>query len=244
MGFVANNVMNFMFGSVRRICRLAARLVRGKGKKFQSADYWEARYRDGGTSGSGSYGRLAKWKAQVLNDFVSKHAITRVLELGSGDGNQLSLANYSGYVGFDVSEMAVTQCRKRFADRDWSFNVYSPENVHRLGMSYDPKLVMSLDVIFHLIEDQVFDDYMRSLFSMNPEYVVIYSSNGNFSVQNVHVRNWTFTDWIAQNVPEWILIEKIENPYPWDAANQDETSFADFYIFRKSDLNPSDRPTT
>jgi hypothetical protein len=93
---------------------------------------------------------------------------------------------------------------------------------------------MSLDVIFHLVEDHVFDGYMREMFSQSPEFIVIYSSNGNFLVPNIHIRNWVFTDWIAENAPEWTLIEKIKNPYPWDVANPDETSFADFYVFRKS----------
>jgi hypothetical protein len=37
------------------------------GSGFSSANYWERRYADGGTSGSGSYGRLAEFKATFLN---------------------------------------------------------------------------------------------------------------------------------------------------------------------------------
>lgn len=35
-----------------------------------SAAYWETRYRGGEMSGSGSYGRLAEFKAEILNEFV------------------------------------------------------------------------------------------------------------------------------------------------------------------------------
>ncbi len=48
-----------------------------------------------------------------------------------------------------------------------------------------------------------------------------------------HIRNWTFTDWIAANAPEWQLVRKIENKYPFDATNPGNTSFSDFYIFEK-----------
>ena len=37
---------------------------------FESGDYWDARYRAGDNSGEGSYGKFAKFKAQVLNQFV------------------------------------------------------------------------------------------------------------------------------------------------------------------------------
>jgi hypothetical protein len=36
-----------------------------------SATYWEQRYARGWNSGVGSYGRLAEFKAQVLNNFCS-----------------------------------------------------------------------------------------------------------------------------------------------------------------------------
>lgn len=59
-----------------------------------SGDYWEQRYRQAGNSGAGSYGRLAEFKAEVLNEFVARHSIGSVVEFGSGDGNQLTLAKY------------------------------------------------------------------------------------------------------------------------------------------------------
>jgi hypothetical protein len=59
-----------------------------------SADYWEKRYRKGGSSGSGSYRKLAEFKAGVVNDFVSRNRIQTVIEHGSGDGAQLWLAKY------------------------------------------------------------------------------------------------------------------------------------------------------
>ena len=47
-----------------------------------SVSYWEARYREGGTSGPGSYGRLAEFKAVTLNEFVRSRDIRSVLEPG------------------------------------------------------------------------------------------------------------------------------------------------------------------
>lgn len=74
------------------------------GRRFSSsADYWEERYRSGGSSGAGSHNRLAAYKAEVSNEFVTQNAVGIVLEFGVGDGAQLSLAKYPQYVGVDVS---------------------------------------------------------------------------------------------------------------------------------------------
>ena len=37
-----------------------------------SRNYWENRYHAGGNSGAGSYNLLAKFKAEVINDYVRK----------------------------------------------------------------------------------------------------------------------------------------------------------------------------
>src|ERR1035438_7415845 len=72
-----------------------------------SAEYWERRYSNGGNSGVGSYSVFAELKADVLNRFVSTHHVRTVIEFGCGDGNQLSLAEYPSYLGFDVSNTVI-----------------------------------------------------------------------------------------------------------------------------------------
>ena len=42
---------------------------------FSSKDYWEKRYAEGGNSGYGSYNNLAKFKAEVINNFIIKNKI-------------------------------------------------------------------------------------------------------------------------------------------------------------------------
>ena len=72
-----------------------------------SSVYWERRYRLGGSSGSGSTGHLAAFKAEVLNRFVHDHGIKSVIELGCGDGQQLALAEYPLYLGLDVAKTSI-----------------------------------------------------------------------------------------------------------------------------------------
>src|SRR5690625_3159471 len=111
-----------------------------------SEDYWEERYSAGGTSGVGSYGKFAHFKADVLNDFVENQQIGSVIEFGCGDGNQLELAEYPMYTGYDVSETVIELCRERFSD--------DPKKRFRLMEEYSgeqAELALSLEVIYHQI---------------------------------------------------------------------------------------------
>jgi hypothetical protein len=192
-----------------------------------SASYWDHRYKTGGNSGAGSYSRLAEFKASVLNEFIRKHQITSVIEYGSGDGAQLKLAQYPRYTGVDISEKALEICRSMFRD-DTSKRFLHSSAVNTSAVA---DLSLSLDVVYHLVEDSTFDAYMRQLFGSAERFVIVYSSNMEREWPFKHVRHRRFTDWVAQNKPEWYLQSTVENAYPWDAADPEHTSFADFYFF-------------
>lgn len=68
-----------------------------------STDYWLKRYENGKRSGNGSYGELGAFKARILNSFVESENVSEVIKFGCCDGNQLSMANYINYIGFDIS---------------------------------------------------------------------------------------------------------------------------------------------
>lgn len=195
-----------------------------------SRDYWEKRYSYGGNSGAGSYNNLALFKASIINNFVSKNKIISVIEWGSGDCNQLSLANYKVYIGFDVSKTAIKICQNKFKNDTTKTFIYMSDN-----FTNDKKadLSISLDVLYHLIEDNVFNLYMKNLFSSSKKYVCIYSSNV-YKKWDKHVRHRKFTDWIDKYISnKWKLIEYIPNKYPFDINHQDSTSFSDFFFYKK-----------
>jgi hypothetical protein len=195
-----------------------------------SSTYWEDRYAAGGNSGAGSYNRLAVFKAEFLNAFVEQHAITSVIEFGSGDGAQLEMAEYPDYTGVDVSATAIANTRRRFADRaNYRFHQSS-----ELPADTQADLALSLDVIYHLVEDDVFQPYMRQLFAAARRFVVVYSSNEDKSWSSPHVRHRRFQTWIEQNQPGFTFVEHVPNRYPFDAGDQDNTSFADFWVFKRT----------
>lgn len=196
-----------------------------------SAKYWDDRYLHGGNSGRGSYGGLAEYKAEIINEFVERHSIDSVVEFGCGDGNQLALAKYPAYLGFDVSPTAIDICRRRF-EGDVTKTFALIDDYH--GESAD--LAISLDVIYHLVEDSVFNTYMNRLFRAGRRFVIVYSSNSDFVGGGVaeHVRHRCFTAWIEKNQPEWRMMRHLPNPNQFDPVS-DTGSPADFYLFEPSE---------
>lgn len=178
-----------------------------------SSEFWERMYARGGTSGSGSYGALAHGKAEFLNDFVRTNGVQSVVEFGCGDGNQLSLADYPSYVGLDVSRTAIDLCKRQFAaDRTKSFFLYDSFCfVDRLGL-FAADLAISLDVVYHLVEDSVFETYMAHLFDAGKRYVVVYATNGVIHDDAPHVRHRCFSSWVDDNCLQWRLKEVADGP--------------------------------
>lgn len=195
-----------------------------------SAAYWEKRYSVGDNSGVGSYALFAEFKADVLNEFVSTHRVQTVIDFGCGDGNQLSLAKYPAYLGFDVSSTAISLCQELFkSDSHKSFRLTSQYN----GETAD--LALSLDVIYHLVEDNVFEHYMQTLFEASNRYVIIYASDSddNHGYEGTHVRHRKFTRWIQGNLPNWNLVKHLPNRYPY-RGDYRKGSFAEFFIYEKA----------
>lgn len=193
-----------------------------------SADYWDERYAAGGDSGSGSYGKDAAFKADVLDRFVADEGVRSVIEFGCGDGNQLSLVRYPRYLGLDVSPHAVERCRERFrGDETKEFRVlgeYAGETA---------ELALSLDVLFHLVEDEVFDAHLQALFAAGERFVIVFSTNvdDRTALNRAHVRHRRFTDWVDAHAPEWTLIRTVPNPLGRKPGGR---LLADFYMYARS----------
>jgi len=209
------------------------RWITGKPKKkfTGSKEYWESRYAKGGNSGYGSYGKLAQYKANILNDFVKMNNVSSIIEFGCGDGNQLKLSSYPKYLGFDISDISIQKCRKLFIkDTTKSFRLLSEYE------NETADLTLSLDVIYHLVEDEIFEDHISKLFEASQKFVIIYSSNTeeNSGFAGTHIRHREFTKWIEEHCTDWSLLKIIPNLYPYNFKYK-YGSFADFYIYKKND---------
>ena len=188
-----------------------------------SAAFWENRYATGGTSGAGSEGANADWKATVINDFVSANTVADIVEYGCGDGRQLELADYPDYTGFDVSETAIRMCKQRF-QHDPKKQFY----VLPTPWPVSANLVLSLDVIYHLVEDKVFEQHMRDVFGSALQWVILYTTDSDSIDPDFkpasHVRHRPVTSHVQTVFPDWEILGVLLNPAPHMGG-------CDFYMY-------------
>jgi hypothetical protein len=216
---------------IRAWVRRQAPGLTGSSSGFDASRYWESRYAAGGTSGEGSYGRLAAFKAEVLNNFIAEQKCTSAIELGCGDGNQLSLLTVPVYIGLDVSRSVVQRCIKRFArDNTKSFFLFDAECFRDPSGLFRADLAISLDVIYHVIDDAAFQAYMIALCTAAMRYVIIYSTD--YESKNLgHQRHRAVSSWMKSR-PDFAFVRAIDNPYLGSADGQ-EQSEAKFLIYSR-----------
>lgn len=193
---------------------------------FDTEAYWERRYSTGSNAGPGSTGQHAQFKANFINTFIEAQDIETVIEFGCGAGDQIRLGDYPEYIGLEVSESAVERCAERFdGDSTKSFFLYSPLHfVNRGALTAD--LALSLEVIFHILNDEEYKAYMHDLFTSGAQYVIIFSSNRDEATPEMHMRHRQFTGDVEAWFPEFELIQTRENEFP--------DRHSDFYVFERT----------
>jgi len=190
-----------------------------KERKFDSNQYWEDRYNKGGNSGKGSYNDLAKFKASIINNYIKRYNIKKIYDFGVGDGNQLKLLKCPEYTGFDVSGTIISKVKKIFQnDNNKKFML-----LDEFDRKEKADLSLSCDVLYHLINYDIWESHIKDLFESSNKYVIIYSSNFNKDYGK-HCKSRNFTNFIKKKYPNWSLFKIINNKYP-------KKSISDFYIF-------------
>lgn len=193
---------------------------------FDAAAYWEERYRAGGTSGVGSCGVLAQYKADVVNRFVAEHDVKTVIEFGCGDGTQLGLMNYPQYLGLDVAPSAVALCRAAFrADDTKRFLLYEPGVLRGRG---DPgaDLTVCLDVLYHIIDDALFAATLDDFFCASRRHAIVYANLNAAQPPSVPHIVWRPTLAHLAARRDFLIERVLPQPYP-------QLSAANFIFLRR-----------
>jgi len=194
-------------------------------KNFNSATYWEKRYKTGKDSGIGSRDAVAQFKANTINDFVKAHEIRTVVDLGCGDGNQLRNFQILSYIGFDISPSAIKLCKEKFKDdSSKKFFIYDHKVFIEEHKKLKAELALSLDVLYHLVEDEVYQDYLKRLFTLAEKFVIIYSTLKEG--KGYHICHRLFIKDVYKLFPEWTLIRILKNRFT-------TVSGADFYFYER-----------
>ncbi len=169
---------------------------------FDVVRYWEGRYVHGKRgSGLGSRGEAKKRKATFVNALVAARNVDTVVDWGCGDGIVAALIDAPHYIGLDVSPSAIALCRERADAPGRTWLTYDGFAAPALPPA---DLALSLDVIFHLIDDALYRRHLELLFGSAP-LVCIHSSNRDEAGEVVHMREREF---LPDVPPGWRCIHE------------------------------------
>lgn len=194
---------------------------------FNYINFWESNYRDHGTSGAGSYGLLAEFKAEVINALIREFQVKKVLEFGCGDGNQLQYMNYPEYLGLDIAPTAIRLCAEKFsADKTKSFLLYRPGSFYNRGF-YQADLCVCLDVLYHITDEPDFQQTLQDIMESSTNLVVLYTkiTTGNTPQIVETIRDRDIFQYLSA-YPDYELKQIIPQRYP-------NLSSAEFIILQK-----------
>lgn len=183
-------------------------------------EYWERRYRNGRTSGAGSEGDAVEAKAAYVRNLLERERVDSIIDWGVGDGTVLKMTDTRiPYLGIDVSRTIIGRMKIAFASQ--------PEKRFLLADNYTGQqadLAMSLDVIFHQVNDRDYEVHLHRLFGSARRLVLIHSSNhdGGRTAPHVRWRRWT-PDVMAWH-PQWHLEDAPDDPKQ-----------IGFYLYRRAD---------
>lgn len=173
--------------------------------------YWEHRYSIGRSSGPGSRGDQAHDKAQAINRLIHDHDITSIVDWGCGDGYLTELLALRGvdYCGIDISRTAVGIGLLRFGIHQ--FVKWNPES--RVDITVTGELALSVDVLFHLVDDDNYRRYLGKLFGSASRFVVVYAPSQLVDESAPHVRH---REWLADVPAGWVELGRPDDGVgPW-----------------------------
>ena len=180
-------------------------------KQSETCKFWENRYKSGGDSGLGSYnshlGNLFDFKTNYINNIIQEYKVKTINDFGCGDGNQIKdLRGFDIYKGYDISNEAVQKCSNRYLNNP-KYNFYFEyKNWTKADLS------MSLDVLYHIMEDDIWLLYINDLFKFSNKFVLIYSVDDDTLQNGIHIKSRNFTTYIKDNFLDYKLLNVSESP--------------------------------
>ncbi|MBY8987034.1 MAG: class I SAM-dependent methyltransferase [Candidatus Lokiarchaeota archaeon] len=120
--------------------------------------YWDERYKTRG-SGAGSCGQILDFKFQEIRGMPN---VRSILDVGFGDLNTIlrvtSFFSTASYLGLDISTTALQKAKAKKLDDRFNFKL-----IENSIFSHPSDLVLCLDVLYHITQDEDYENMLRSL---------------------------------------------------------------------------------
>lgn len=124
------------------------------------AEYWEHRYKTGGTSGPQSH---REWEWEIISKYFEDGCT--ILDVGCGDMQFWKGVYLSNYTGIDISETAVRHARSI------GYNAICLDALTADFPRYD--VVLCLNTLYHLMTDDDLCTMLRNLNRWTRKYLIV-----------------------------------------------------------------------
>lgn len=163
-------------------------------------NYWNNRYEKGGNSGAGTSGDEFALKVKELRKLNSE-AIATIVDVGCGDlrlGKAvMGMFPFAFYWGLDSSDFAIRRAQEeKMNPKRVGFLAIDNLNFTQRG-----DLVLCIDVLFHQLEDQVYDAMIEKLKNIYNKYLVLTEYSDKVIGQNTdrYIKYRKFDPWRISN---------------------------------------------
>ena len=138
---------------------------------------------------------------EFLSNYIKEHKINRVMDIGCGVGRKLVHVNKENptieIIGID-QEDPIEYCKSTYNFGKWYADDF--ENSH-LSQDLKSKLIISSDVIEHLIDPNLLLNYIKSkldtggiVILSTPERDSLRGIDCNYSPNKHHIREWNYDE--------------------------------------------------
>ena len=143
----------------------------GRPASSNEYSYWETHYRRGGSSGEGSVGDLREWKWRIINLYVKD--ADDIVDIGCGDLSfwdcELALKPVH-YCGVDISPTIIARNQRTYPDRSFSI-----ADARTPILALKGRIVLCLDVLFHILDDDTFLHILENLCRYSLEWIFVFT---------------------------------------------------------------------
>lgn len=186
---------------------------------FNTRRYWNRRYQRGSGSSFEPHEGVINFETGLINEFIKKHEIKSVLDMGCGDGSVFQrLRNLPIYHGMDISSIIIARMQQKY-EKDDSRMFFEPHTMP----DYYYDLVISIDTIYHLVNDHEYIDYLEKLEKKCKNYLIISSTNYNAYYGGGYIRHRAFLKDIKDL--GFKLLKKVDSPFDTDQCG--------YFVFEK-----------
>jgi len=136
---------------------------------IESLKHWNSRYKEGRDSGGGSYGDIVFAKLKAMKTHILPEDVSSIFDLGCGDfsfGSRVSeMFPSAKYTAVDQSSVVIGRNIRIYNSK---FNFKIQDNINE-----DADLVLCVDVLFHVLREEKYNEILHGLIKHWKKYLVI-----------------------------------------------------------------------